>query len=35
MTDPRVLLECDEATDIACITLDNPERRNWLRPDKL
>ena len=32
MTDPRVLMERDEATGIARITLNDPERRNCYDP---
>ena len=32
MTDPRVRMELDEATGIARLTLDNPERRNAYDP---
>ena len=32
MTDPRVLMERDDATGIARITLNNPERRNCYDP---
>ena len=32
MTDPRVLMERDDATGIARITINNPERRNCYDP---